>query len=975
MLILSSMSIFKLGQRYISKNEPELGIGRVFAIQGKNVSFEFSAVNQTRIYRVHDAPVKRYKLEVGETGKIEKGTSFLVNSIQEEEGLLVYYTRSGKKIMEADLASKSPPKSSDLFRFLLENKRSSLEDFRRREQAQQLSCEWQSSSVRGMVGPKVDMLEHQFYLTHRACASSSLPRLMLSDEVGLGKTIEAGMIWHALKTRSRIVRTIVLVPESLKHQWMVEMKRRFNQVFTLVDHELLESLYDESTETMKENPFLQSNEVICTIEHLIEEPALIEDLLKFHWDLIIVDEAHHLICEDGFTSKEYVLVNRIVGASAGGVLFLTGTPLHLEPESHFNRLKILDPVRFSSYEDYLKDLNKYQRLAKDLEKLPVDSSEPLSWDALYDLVPKNSSIREWLEKENSKSISATDWMRRIVDALGTGFFVFRNTRKGVGGFPKRILNEIPLEPNPDYRALIAGIVREKPNASTILQEKGLLVLSNKNLWLMDEKVIWLKKFLEENKDKKFLLICEDLSMVLALEYVLKSHFSDDFLLTFHENMSILARDQAAAQFANSEIQLLIASEIGSEGRNFQFVHHLILFDLPLDAALVEQRIGRLDRIGQKHEVVIHVPYVQRSGQEVLFRWYHEGLGVFTEPLMSGGELFLKYTVDLVEAIDVPHLKLEHFKEKILPMVREDSIEMRKNIEKGRDKLLEFNSKDTVVARQIIEEIKEVDADPSMKNFVFDVLRAHGMDIEDKGDSENFVFRLGQQVEPGSIPGLPIGAAFNEEGGEGIVFSVTTSREQAKLQDQVEFLTREHPLAMGAIDLVTSLAKGSVSCVIWEDSGLRGLMMQYNFILEPSVLEKWGFSDIAGPVFVRVLIDANGNDVSEHLISIENAVLRDTTVPQGNAAVNAKIQFFASDALGIAKKVASLKTQDAVEKSIDLVSKRVDKEYERCQYLLTVQERPRAEEVLQVLRKKTLEYKKAALSPQLRLDAIRLIVCR
>jgi ATP-dependent helicase HepA len=181
--------------------------------------------------------------------------------------------------------------------------------------------------------------------------------------------------------------------------------------------------------------------------------------------------------------------------------------------------------------------------------------------------------------------------------------------------------------------------------------------------------------------------------------------------------------------------------------------------------------------------------------------------------------------------------------------------------------------------------------------------------------------------------------------------------------------------MGAIDLVTSLAKGSVSCVIWEDSGLRGLMMQYNFILEPSVLEKWGFSDIAGPVFVRVLIDANGNDVSEHLISIENAVLRDTTVPQGNAAVNAKIQFFASDALGIAKKVASLKTQDAVEKSIDLVSKRVDKEYERCQYLLTVQERPRAEEVLQVLRKKTLEYKKAALSPQLRLDAIRLIVCR
>ena len=89
---------------------------------------------------------------------------------------------------------------------------------------------------------------------------------------------------------------------------------------------------------------------------------------------------------------------------------------------------------------------------------------------------------------------------------------------------------------------------------------------------------------------------------------------------FHEGLSLIARDRNAAYFAEDDgARVLFCSEIGSEGRNFQFAHHLVLFDLPLNPDLLEQRIGRLDRIGQQADIKIYIPYIQDSGQEVLFK--------------------------------------------------------------------------------------------------------------------------------------------------------------------------------------------------------------------------------------------------------------------------------------------------------------------------------------------------------------------
>ncbi len=980
------MSTFQIGQRYISEKEPELGVGRVQRIEFKNVTLEFPAVKQVRIYRSSGAPIKRYLLAVGENAKSEKGTGFTIEGIRMDGDLAIYLGRGGREMKESDLVSKASPRVSDIFSQLIRGANAENAEFLRRQTANEISCEWQRSKVRGMIGPRVNLIPHQYYLCHRACDSSALPRLMLSDEVGLGKTIEAGMIWHTLHATGRVVRTLVLVPESLKHQWMTEMMRRFNQVFTLVDEGFVRSFLEsgQNENGGDANPFNLANNVICTVEFVMSQPAVTQDFLNAEWDLTIVDEAHHLVCEDDFTSKEYLLVNTIASKTKG-LLLLTGTPLQLQPESHFNRLKMLDPARFSDYGEYLKDEESYRKIARDLSKLPVDSDAPMTWDDLNAALPKNSPIREWLKKENAREMSAGEWVRRIVDALGTGSVVFRNTRRSVGGFPKRELDAVELLPNAAYRALVKRAIAADSDNSFDIMVNGLLATKYKAAWAEDERIPWLFEFLDRHSEDKVLLICEHPAVVDALASVLDA--AGKSFVTFTEGMSILSRDKAAASFADSRgPMLMIASEIGSEGRNFQFSHDLILFDLPLDAALVEQRIGRLDRIGQAETIRIHVPYVKGSAQEVIFHWYDKGLDAFGAPLMSGGELFLKYTDSLISAMADPAHKLDEFMRNTIPLVQKDSENLRKNIEKGRDKLLEFNSRDPQVSKQITDEIRRIDADERLEDLMLDTLAASGVEIEKGYVPTSLVFRAGAQLEAGAIPGMPVRSTLSsmlsrsgeegEEAAEGAgVLMGTFDRNVAMVHDEISFLSVEHPLAQGVIDVATDSGKGRSACVIWENAGSKELMMQYNFVVEPTIPASWGLSSAVGPELIRVLIDSQGNDRSDLLPSMDSGKMRDANVPQKVPVVTEKLRYFASTGHALAKRIATLKMEEFAAVASQKVEERAEREYQRMNHLLSLRGKAQNNPVLDALRKNVSVRKKAAQSPQLRLDSIRLLVCR
>jgi len=979
------MSRFKTGQRFVSQTELELGLGRVVKTDVRTVLFEFPASGQQRTYRLQGAPVQRFELQIGELARSVKGDSFLIETIEEEEGVLIYCGKT-KRLSEAELHHRMNARRDNLFERLAENQGDPVKHFHLREKGVQLRSRWLSSPVRGMVGPRVDLIPHQYYICQRACAGSGLPRLMLCDEVGLGKTIEAGMIWHALKTRGRVTRALILVPESLKHQWIVEMLRRFNQFFTLVDPGLIQSLHASGDSIG--NPFTARNEVLVTFEYMMEEPALVRDLLKATWDLVIVDEAHHLVNEGDFKSPQYQIVNAIA-AKTKGLLFLTGTPLQLHPEAHFNRLKLLDPARFQDFAAYVKQEDQYRKLVGDLDKvlkISNDAEAQLSWEDIQKSVPKNSPVRQWLENVSTHSLEAGEWVRRIVDALGTGSVVFRNSRKGVGGFPKRIVHPHPLKPNKLYRRMVEMTMAKNDDDTIAIAQNGMLMHDIPEAWVTDERVEWLKGFLKERKDDKILLICSDREVVKALAYMLPNIIGTDEFVLFHEAMDLVTRDRAAAWFARKNgARLLVASEIGSEGRNFQFAHHMVLFDLPLDASLLEQRIGRLDRIGQRDEIHLHIPFTEGTAQEVLFAWYNDGLDAFLNPLMGSGEVYVKFENELLENIVTAPAGLEQFRSKVLPAARKLVDKLRKEVEEGRDRLLEYNSRNSTMAKDLVHAVDELDADRELHDLVLEALDVFGVEVEDGSLPRSLILQTTPNMKH-DIPGLTeksrIVTSMPVEGAEGesdeayneIGVAVTMDRHEALDHDNIDFLSWEHPTSQGVLDLVTMDEFGTASFALWDGAPGKGLVMQYNFLHEPVLSPDWGLGDLAGSSLISVFIDSKGEDMEDWKEDFDESILKNCALPQG-AALNAKMKFFATEGLSAARKVAAAASADLAQQSVEKVGERLEREYQRAQYLLALQGKSEDSPFLVEFRKNIVERKKAVQAPQVRLDAIRLLVCR
>src|SRR5207253_542636 len=220
---------------------------------------------------------------------------------------------------------------------------------------------------------------------------------------------------------------------------------------------------------------------------------------------------------------------------------------------------------------------------------------------------------------------------------------------------------------------------------------------------------------------------------------------------FHEGLTLVQRDRNAAWFAEDDgAQVLICSEIGSEGRNFQFSHHLVLFDLPLDPELLEQRIGRLDRIGQTQDITIHVPNIQGSPQEMLARWYHEGVNAFEKHFSGGAEMGEKFR-DEVLRIALEESPATDFA-RLLQETQAFRGKLEAKLHSGRDRLLELHSFNAARASAIIHQISTIDSDTRLDRFITNAFDHFGLNIEDLGDR---TFNLGGgDLFHDKIPALP-----------------------------------------------------------------------------------------------------------------------------------------------------------------------------------------------------------------------------
>jgi ATP-dependent helicase HepA len=315
-------------------------------------------------------------------------------------------------------------------------------------------------------------------------------------------------------------------------------------------------------------------------------------------------------------------------------------------------------------------------------------------------------------------------------------------------------------------------------------------------------------------------------------------------------MSLLERDRAAAYFADADYgaQILLCSEIGSEGRNFQFAHHLVLFDLPADPELLEQRIGRLDRIGQRETIKLHVPYFAGTPQERLFRWYHEGLDAFEHISPTARTLLEENRSRLRPALLAGGDEFET----LLTQVQARRETLAKELESGRDRLLELNSCRVDVAAGLVDAVAAQDDDPALANFMERAWSAFGVDQEEQVETHLHILRPGDHQLLDGFPGL------DPEG-----MTVSFSRDYSLAREDVQFLSWEHPMALGLLDIFLTQEFGNTNVALIRNKGIKPgtLLLEMFFRLEAVAPRSLNVEAALPALSLRVLLDQDGRDLS------------------------------------------------------------------------------------------------------------------
>jgi ATP-dependent helicase HepA len=889
------------GQRWVSDGEPELGLGIIRKSGEGRVEIAFPAADEIRIYATETAPLRRVKFQVGDKLTIHSGSERIVESVREECGLRIYHTDGGV-VLEADLSdvmSFSKPEER-LFGGVLD----AHGDFDLRGEALRRRAEMQRSPIRGLVGARMDLIPHQLFIADEV-ANRPRPRVLLADQVGLGKTIEACLILHRLILTGRAERVMILVPEPLVHQWFVELLRRFQLSFSLYDEERCEAIEYGDPGC---NPFLDSQWVLVAVDFLANNEQRSAQALDAGWDVIVVDEAHHLEWSIHQAGRAYEVV-RSLAESTESLLLLTATPQQLGPEGHFARLKLLDPDRYSDLEQYREETLHYEVVADVVESLAAG-------DAVDERLKKFVVGRQQLEARVVDLIAEKPYARDmlitdLLDGFGLGRVMFRNTRTKLGGFP--------------------------------LREPRIAKVSDKMKWLIDLlKKLGADKVLVITKTRDFAeSVLEELRTETGVVGAL-----------FHEDLTLLQRDRNAAFFAEKDgAQILVCSEIGSEGRNFQFARHLVLYDLPDDVDLLEQRIGRLDRIGQKGTIQVHVPYLLGSEDEIRMRWLEEGLDAFRASPPGAAEIQRVLRYDLEEAIGERE-GIDGLIEKTLVCRKEIS----ERLARGQDRLLERSSHRPVRSAWLIEKIREWDEDRCFEDFLMRLFEFSGLHIEELGSRRYFL--LPGNLKSDAFPSLPADG-----------MTVTLDRQRALEREQEVFLTWDHPMVRGALDLMLGSQAGNAAFAVWDAVGEKMILLEAWVLVECVAPARLHVERFLPQTPLRVMVDHQGGEQTENA-AFSHAVLRkgDPGSLMSNEAVKRNLLPKMLDKI---RERGIIKSREVIDRALELMHTEMSAEIARLRDLAVVNDHIKSEEIT------ALEHRETELGcvinqARVRIDAVRLI---
>lgn len=485
-------------------------------------------------------------------------------------------------------------------------------------------------------------LPHQFQALARAISSDRV-RFLLADEVGLGKTIEAGLILRELKLRGLVRRTLVVAPKGLVTQWVSEMRTHFSEQFRLV---LAEDFAAYGRFAPGENLWRAFDQVVCPLDTVkpvegrrgwsareveARNRERFEDLIAAGWDLVIVDEAHKLGGSVGDVARHKL--GEALAAATPYLLLLSATPHQGKSDAFWRLLALIDPQMFPDEASVSRAkvgevcIRTEKRRAVNPDGSPLFKPrttrlEPVEWASQHDL-PRHlyDSVTEYVRHGYDRAIRERRsylaflvlLMQRLVTSSTRAIRVALERRLAILEAEPEQLSLFPSLPVGDLEALdgqeqleVIANARLSPLESERQEVTWLLELAGRTeAAAPDAKaqalLAWLHRLQREEGDPQ-------LKVLVFTEFVPTQEMLRDYLggagfrvTCLNGSMDLEMRQKVQSEFADSA-EILISTDAGGEGLNLQFCHVVINFDLPWNPMRIEQRIGRVDRIGQRYAV-------------------------------------------------------------------------------------------------------------------------------------------------------------------------------------------------------------------------------------------------------------------------------------------------------------------------------------------------------------------------------------
>jgi ATP-dependent helicase HepA len=599
------------------------------------------------------------------------------------------------------------------------------------------------------LGGRIRLYPHQLYAAERATATDPV-RWLFADGVGLGKTVEACLVMQHLIHTERAERVVVVAPEALTVQWLGELWRKYHQIFVLIDDARVAEA--RSLQTADANVFEIHRRAIVSLERLVEDPTLGRQALAAGVDLLVVDEAHRLRRPPGHPGDPSYRAIEPLARGIRHALLLTATPMEADSHGFLRLLELLRPAAF----DPTLGLEARLELR---EPLPPCVSATRAAD-LGDWPPR-------VARPQDLDAGAWEPMLRLERLLrGADTDTALDRRRVADRVARAVASAPALRAVLDHDTAVA--LAPALDAATAADPR--------ERWLVEEATGW------RLRREKVLLFVAHRETLERLQAVLERHAHVRPGI-FHEDLPPRRRDLEAARFRQPDgPPLLIATECGGEGRNFEFCDRIVLYDLPWSPAVVEQRIGRLDRIGRDRptEVVYFRP---PAGVGRAVAALFEELGLFAHSIGDLGRE-LGRVHDAIR--DRVAADAEPIAEDAFDSVLETSLAVRTRIQEAAYHELHREPYDAAMAESILARVP-ADLDERTRDVVLTGAGRLGFDIEES-PAGTWLVELGIEALVESLPGVPDESRFLG----------TFDRETAVRDEGLDYFASGHPLVEGVL---------------------------------------------------------------------------------------------------------------------------------------------------------------------------------